>query len=164
MVFALIHAPCSLQCPVSPRRTCEPSPWRRTRPWSHGQSLHGWHSTVCWKATALCFGPSSPTEVGAVGARPSGRCRVIITYLILNFSSNQPTHSPNHLPPSLSVLCIDVCLHLSHKALPVPVLPWCFVSLTINGEWEYGTACLCSFCLLPYLLYLHSTICFVLSK
>lgn len=121
----------SLQCPVSLHRTCERSLWRPTRQWSHGQSLHGWHCTVCWKATGLCFGPSSPMEVGAVGARPSGQCRVIITYLILNFSNNQPT-SPTHptttyLPTYLPVCqCCEsqnVCvyLHLSHEAPPVPV-------------------------------------------
>lgn len=100
---ALTLAPCALQCPASLRRTCEPFLWRRTRRWSHGQSLHGWHCTVCWKATGLCFGPSSLTEVGAVGARPNGRCRVIITYLILNLSNSQPTHPTTQPPTYLSV-------------------------------------------------------------
>lgn len=103
----LTLASLSLQCPVSLHRTCEPFLWRPTRQWSHGQSLHGWHCTVCWKATVLCFGPSSPMEVGAVGARPSGQCRVIITYLILNFSNNQPAQ---HTPPP-TYLCVSVVSH-----------------------------------------------------
>lgn len=109
---ALTPPPLCPQCPVSLRRTCEPSPWRPTRLWSLGQSLHGWHCTVCWKATELCSGPSSPMEVGAVGARPSGQCRVIITYLILNFSNNQPVQhnpTPTYPPASLSVLWVDQC-------------------------------------------------------
>lgn len=162
-------APCSLQCPVSLRRTCEPSLWRRTRRWSHGQSLHGWHCTVCWKATGLCFGPSSPMEVGAVGARPSGRCRVIITYLILNFSNNQLTHPPTQPPTYLSVSVV------SHKVLMcvrtfvikhflflcffkfARVCPFFFVffnTISIDGWWDYGTVvhCVCapmSFTLFP---------------
>lgn len=113
----LTLASLSLQCPVSLHRTCEPSLWRPTRRWSHGQSLHGWHCTVCWKATGLCFGPSSPMEVGAVGARPSGQCRVIITYLILNFSNNQPAQHtpppPTYLPTRVSVLWVTICLCVS---------------------------------------------------
>lgn len=144
---ALTLAPCSFQCPVSLRRTCEPSLWRRTRRWSHGQSLHGWHCTVCWKATGLCFGPSSPTEVGAVGARPNGRCRVIITYLILNFSNDQPTNPPTHPSTYLATYLatylplrqccgsqsVNVCPHLSHKALPVPVSS---IFINIDGWWD----------------------------
>lgn len=120
---ALTLVPCFAQCPVSLRRMCEPSRWHRTRRWSHGQSLHGWRCTVCWKATGLCFGPSSLTEVGAVGARPSGQCRVIITYLILNFTK---THPPTHLllRQCCKSVCVNLCQHLSHKALPVPMYLW----------------------------------------
>lgn len=111
LATALTLLLCPWQCPVSLRRTCEPFLWRPTRLWSLGQSLHGWHCTVCLKATGLCSGPSSPMEVGAVGARPSGQCRVIITYLILN-SNNQPaqhTPTPTYPPASLSVLWVDKC-------------------------------------------------------
>lgn len=97
-----------LQCRASPHRTWEQSLWRRMRRWSRGRSLRAWRCTACWKATGLCFGPSSPTEVGAVGAGPSGRCRVIITYLILKFTKIHP-HS--HVP--LCQCCELVCLPFS---------------------------------------------------
>ncbi len=93
------------QFPASRPRIYGPLRWHQTRRWSHGPSPHGWPWMGFWRATVWCSGPSTPMEVGAVGARHLDSIRVIIRYYCYSLTRRSPRTAP---PIAHLCICIPV--------------------------------------------------------
>lgn len=91
------------QFPASRPRMYGPSRWHQTRRWSRGPSPREWPWTGFWRATVWCSGPSTPMEVGAVGARHLGSIRVIIRYYCYSLTRRSPCRAP---PTARPCICI----------------------------------------------------------